>query len=170
MARYSRLPNRLVWVALLFIGMGASTVSSELEEFLTELTPLLTNGAASGLSASSIMGVVIGGGLGVLYIWTGYGLLRQWERWRQRAIYLSKFFLGFLAIFGIIFAIGSVSGSWSVSLGGQQIQDPSPLWALGTIAVIGGFGAFFVWALRVLQDEAIRREFFGEAEEVSSSA
>lgn len=174
MARYSRLPKRLVWVAILFIGTGAATVSSEIEELSNELAPVLTNGMASDPWIGSIIGIVISGGLGALYIWTGYGLLRRWERWRLRAVYLSKVFICLLAIFGVFFAVGSLSGSSSLWIGEQQIQDPSsPLWMLGSITILVGLGVvvgLFVWALRVLQDDAIRREFFEEAEEVSPPA
>lgn len=174
MARYSRLPKRLVWVALLFIGTGASTVSSEIGEFFNGLAPVLTNGAASGPSTGSITGVVISVGLGVLYIWTGYGLLRRWERWRRRAVYLSKFFVGLFLAGGVVLSIGFFSGSASLWIGELQIQDPSsPLWTLGSVTILAGVGvvaSLFVWALRVLQDEAMCREFFEETEEVSSSA
>jgi len=56
---------------------------------------------------------------------------------------------------------------------GTQIQDPSsPLWTLGPIAILAGLSVvigLFVWALRVLQEGAVRREFFDEAEELQSS-
>lgn len=174
MSRYSRLPKCLVWVACLFLLTGAGTLTSELEDFVGELAPVLTDGAASGLSVGSIIGLFIGVGLGVLYFWTGYGLLRRRERWRRRATYLSKFFIGLLAIFGVAFAAGSLSGSASLWIGEQQIQDPSSsLWTLGSLTILAGLGVvigLFVWALRVLQDDAMRREFYDEAEEISSPA
>lgn len=170
MARHRRLPKRLVWVACLFLLIGVGTLTSELEDFVGELAPVLTDGAASGLSVGSITSLFISVGLGVLYFWAGYGLLRRRERWRQRAVYLSKFFIGLMAIAGVVFAVGSLSGSASVSIGGQQIQDPSPLWTLGSLTILVVIGLLFVWALRVLQDEAMRREFFEETVEASSSA
>ena len=176
MTARSRLPKRLVWVALLFIATGVGTISSELEDFFGELAPVLTDGAASGLSGGSIASLLISIGLGVLYVWTGYSLLRRWECWRRRAVYLSKFFIGLLVAFGIVLGLGSLSESAPLSLwiGEQQIQDSSsPLWTLGVITILSGLGVvvgLFVWALQVLQDDAMRREFFDESEELQSSA
>ena len=170
MTARSRLPKRLVWVALLFIATGVGTISSELEDFSGELAPVLTDGAASGPPWGSIASLLISIGLGVLYVWTGYSLLRRWECWRRRAVYLSKFFIGFLVASGIVLGLGSLSGSASLWIGEQQIQDPSSsLWTLGVIPTLSGLGVMvglFIWALQVLQDDAMRREFFDESEEL----
>jgi len=170
MTARSRLPKRLVWVALLFIAAGVGTISSELEDFFGELAPVLTDGAASGLLGGLIASLLISIGLGVLYVWTGYSLLRRWECWRRRAVYLSKFFIGLLVAFGIVLGLGSLSGSASLWIGEQQTQDPSSsLWTLGVIPTLSGLGVMvglFVWALQVLQDDAMRREFFDESEEL----
>jgi uncharacterized BrkB/YihY/UPF0761 family membrane protein len=170
MTARSRLPKRLVWVALLFIAAGVGTISSELEDFFGELAPVLTDGAASGLLGGSIASLLISIGLGVLYVWTGYSLLRRWECWRRRAVYLSKFFIGLLVAFGIVLGLGSLSGSASLWIGEQQTQDPSSsLWTLGVIPTLSGLGVMvglFIWALQVLQDDAMRREFFDESEKL----
>ena len=170
MTARSRLPKRLVWVALLFIATGVGTISSELEDFFGELAPVLTDGAASGPPWGSIARLLISIGLGVLYVWTGYSLLRRWECWRRRAVYLSKFFIGFLVASGIVLGLGSLSGSASLWIGEQQIQDPSSsLWTLGVIPTLSGLGVMvglFIWALQVLQDDAMRREFFDESEKL----
>ena len=170
MTARGRLPMRLVWVALLFIAAGVGTISSELEDFFGELAPVLTDGAASGLLGGSIASLLISIGLGVLYVWTGYSLLRRWECWRRRAVYLSKFFIGLLVAFGIVLGPGSLSGSASLWIEEQQIQDSSsPLWTLGVIPTLSGLGVMvglFIWALQVLQDDAMRREFFDESEKL----
>jgi uncharacterized membrane protein (UPF0136 family) len=170
-----RLPKRLVWAALLFFFTGAGTASAEIEDFAGQVASTVTGEATAALSVGAVGSLIIGLALGILYVWAGYGLLRRQERWRRRAVYLSRFFIGLFGLAALAALFGEVTAIelGSLSSGEQQAGDLQSgnlltfLWTFRALAlvVIGAATSAYWWALRVLQSDSIRREFLREKEE-----
>ena len=174
MSTRNRLPKRLVWAALLFLFTGVCTASAEIEDFVRQVGSPPIGGATGALSAGAVVTVIISVALGVLYFWAGYGLLRRQERWRWRAVYLSRILIGFLGLGVLVFLFGEDSSVQIEGLRstGQLTETlPLPRWTIRSLALLllgAAMGAYW-WALRVLQSDSIQKEFLGEKEEATST-
>ena len=155
MSTRNRLPKRLVWAALLFLSTGVCTASAEIEDFVRQVGSPPIGGATGPLSAGAVVTVISSVALGVLYFWAGYGLLRRQERWRWRAVYLSRILIGFLGLGVLVFLFGEVSSIQIEGLRstGQLTETlPLPRWTIRSLALLllgAAMGAYW-WALRVL--------------------
>ena len=174
MSTRNRLPKRLVWAALFFLFTGVCTASAEIEDFVRQVGSPPIGGATGALSAGAVVTVITSVALGVLYFWVGYGLLRRQERWRWRAVYLSRILIGFLGLGVLVFLFGEVSSIQIEGLRstGQLTETlPLPRWTIRSLALLllgAAMGAYW-WALRVLQSDSIQKEFLGEKEEATST-
>lgn len=174
MNAHNRLPKRLVWVALLFLFSGAGTASAEIEDFVRQMASAPTDGATGALSAGAGLMLLTSVALGILYFWAGYGLLRRQERWRRRAVHLSRLFIGLFGLAALVFLFGEVSATELGSLSGGDQKAGEPLsspWAFRTVALLalGAASGAYWWALRALQSSSIRGAFPGENKEASST-
>ena len=133
-----------------------------------------TDGATGALSVGAGLTLLTSVALGILYFWAGYGLLRRQERWRRRAVHLSRLFIGLFGLAALVVLFGELSTVelGSLSGGDQQVRDSLVFpWAFRTLAllVIGAASGAYWWALRVLQSASIRGAFLGENKEASST-
>jgi hypothetical protein len=125
-------------------------------------------------SVGAVVSLIITAALGILYFWAGFGLLRRQERWRRRAVYLSRALIGLLGLCFTIFLFGEISGSeleglWTADQSAEATVLPPPVIRLLALLLLGVAAGVHVQALRVLQSDSIRREFLGENEEAIST-
>ena len=173
MSTQSRLPRRLVWAALLFLFTGAGTASAGIEDFVRQVGSPPFGEGMSALSVGAVASFIITAALGILYFWTGFGLLRRQERWRRRAVYLSRVLIGLLGLCFTIFLFGEISGLeleglWTADQSAETSPFPPPVIRLLALLLLGIVTGVYVQALRVLQSNAIRREFLGENKEATT--
>mgnify|MGYP007038804366 FL=1 len=174
MSAQSRLPKRLVWAALLFLFTGASTASAGIEDFAGQVaSPPIGEGMAAP-SVGAVVSLIITAALGIFYFWAGFGLLRRQERWRRRAVYLSRVLIGLLGLCFTIFLFGEISsfeleGLWTADQSAGTPPLPPPVIRLLALLLLGIVTGIYVQALRVLQSDSIRREFLGENKEAIST-
>lgn len=170
----NQLPKRLVWTALLFLFTGAGTAGAEVEDFVVQVAYPAIGGATGALSPGAVFSLTISVSLGVFYFWAGFGLLRRQERWRRRAVYLSRILIGFLGLCFMIFLFGEMSsfeleGSWTADQSAETPPLPLPAVRLLALLLLGIVAGAYTQALRVLQSDSIRREFLGKSEEMTST-
>lgn len=174
MSAHGRLPRGLVWAAVLFLLTGMGTASAGLEDFLREVAPALSEGSAGSFSVGAVLSLLASVGLGVFYFWAGFGLLRRQERWRRRAAYLSRLFIGLFGLGFVIVLFGEVSAPELGFLSGGEQQSGSlrSSWLVRAtlLLAIGAVTSAYWWALRVVQSESVRGEFIEQKEESTAAA
>lgn len=174
MSTNRRLPRRLVWTAVLFLLTGMGTASAGIEDFLRGVAPALSGESAGAFPGGAVLSLVISVGLGVLYFWAGFGLLRRQERWRRRAANLSRLFIGLFGLGFVVVLFGEVSAPdlGFVLDGEQQTRILPASWVIRAtlLLAIGAVTSAYWWALRVVQSESVRGEFIEQSEEVSATA
>jgi len=174
MSAQSRLPKRLVWAALLFLFTGASTASAGIEDFVRQVAAPPIGEGVGAPSVGAVFSLIITTALGILYFWAGFGLLRRQERWRRRAVYLSRVLIGLLGLCFTIFLFREISGFeleglWTADQSAETPLFPPPVIRLLALLLLGVAAGVYGQALRVLQSDSIRREFLGENEEAIST-
>lgn len=170
----NRLSKRLLWTVLLFLFAGAGTAGAAIEDFVVQVAYPAIEGATGSFSAGAIFSLMVGVSLGVFYFWAGFGLLQRQERWRRRAVYLSRILVGLLGLCFAVFLFGETSGfelegAW---IGNQSVETPLlPLPVVRGLALLllGIMAGGFAQALRVLQSDSIQREFLEEKHEMTST-